>query len=353
MARIRTINKNKGEGQSKIKRRSFKKDENANQSKGRSFKKQDKSSPSKNSSFNKKEEASPKKGNFSKFTEKVVEKKRRSLKKIEKVKYNKEPRTRKQLYKNQNTELKTKRLAKDNDYKEVRLNKYIANAGICSRREADNLIHVGSIKVNGKVVTEMGFKVKSTDVVQYEDQTLGHEKKVYLLLNKPKDYITTAEDPEGRKTVYDIIGKACRERIYAVGRLDRATTGVLLFTNDGDLTKKLTHPKYGAKKLYHVSLDKKLQHSDMKKISEGIELEDGIAAADAISYAGENMDKKEVGLEIHSGKNRIIRRIFEALGYKVMKLDRVSFAGLTKKNLPRGKWRFLTEKEISYLQMLK
>lgn len=243
--------------------------------------------------------------------------------------------------------------SKSNDSEGTRLNKYIANAGICSRREADELIKAGAVSVNGKIITEMGYKISPTDIINYGGQTLRREKMVYVLLNKPKDYITTADDPEGRKTVLHLVRDACRERIYPVGRLDRATSGVLLFTNDGDLTKKLTHPKHGVKKIYHVGLDKPLAKSDFQKIEEGIELEDGFIKADEVSYVGEGNDKKEIGIVIHSGKNRIIRRIFEHLGYDVKKLDRVVFAGLTKKDLPRGRWRFLTEQEVSILKMMK
>jgi 23S rRNA pseudouridine2605 synthase len=233
---------------------------------------------------------------------------------------------------------------------ETRLNKYIAHAGICSRREADKLIEAGMVSVNGKVVTELGTKVTPEDDVRYNGERLGNERKVYLLLNKPKDYVTTLDDPHAKKTVMELISKAGKERIYPVGRLDKNTTGVLLFTNDGDLTKKLTHPSFNKKKIYQVFLDKNLIHSDMQKIAEGVKLDDGIAQVDAIAYTSAD-SKKEVGLEIHSGKNRIVRRIFEHLGYKVTKLDRVYFAGLTKKNLPRGRWRFLTEKEVKMLKM--
>ncbi|MGZ3862678.1 MAG: pseudouridine synthase [Bacteroidia bacterium] len=232
----------------------------------------------------------------------------------------------------------------------TRLNKFIANAGICSRREADDLIKSGCVTVNGKVITELGFKVREGDVVNYSGENLKTEKHVYLLLNKPKDYITTAEDERGRRTVMELLEGACKERIYPVGRLDRNTTGLLLFTNDGELTKKLTHPKHEVKKLYHVELDKNLKQTDLLKIREGLELEDGFIKPDEISYAGET--KRELGIEIHSGKNRIVRRIFEHLGYEVTKLDRVMFAGLTKKNLPKGRWRMLEPKEVSFLKMV-
>lgn len=233
----------------------------------------------------------------------------------------------------------------------IRLNKYISNAGICSRREADDLIKSGAVKVNGKVVTEMGFRISLEDKVQYGEQTLSKELKRYLLLNKPKDYITTANDPDGRKTVMELIVKACKERLYPVGRLDRATTGLLLFTNDGELARKLTHPSHEIKKVYHVTLSKNLKAVDLKRIMEGLELEDGIAEVDSIDWVGDGKTKNEVGIELHSGKNRIVRRIFEHLGYEVVKLDRTFFAGLTKKDLPRGNYRFLSEKELVMLKM--
>jgi 23S rRNA pseudouridine2605 synthase len=234
----------------------------------------------------------------------------------------------------------------------MRLNKYIANAGICSRREADKLIETGVISVNGKIVTELGFKVSPTDEINFGGQVLRKEKAVYILLNKPKDYITTLDDPEGRKTVLELIKNATRERVYPVGRLDRNTTGLLLLTNDGDLTKKLTHPRYGVKKIYQVSLDKALTKTDMQKIADGMELEDGPIKADDISYVGDGKDKNEIGIQLHSGRNRIVRRVFEHLGYDVVKLDRVYFAGLTKKDLPRGRWRLLTALEVSMLKMV-
>lgn len=232
----------------------------------------------------------------------------------------------------------------------VRLNKYLANAGICSRREADEFIQAGVVSVNGQVVTELGTKVLRTDDIRFHDQKVSMEKKVYVLLNKPKDCVTTSDDPQQRKTVMDLVKNACPERIYPVGRLDRNTTGVLLLTNDGDLASKLTHPKFLKKKIYHVFLDKKVTAHDMQQIATGITLEDGEVHADAIEYASAT-DKSQVGIEIHSGKNRIVRRIFESLGYRVVKLDRVLFAGLTKKNLRRGDWRFLTEKEVDMLRM--
>ena len=232
----------------------------------------------------------------------------------------------------------------------LRLNKFLANAGVCSRREADEFIQSGLVTVNGQVVTELGTKILRTDEVKFHDAVVSLEKKVYVLLNKPKDYVTTSDDPQQRKTVMDLVKDVCPERIYPVGRLDRNTTGVLLLTNDGDLASKLTHPKFLKKKVYHVHLDKNLTAHDMQQISEGITLEDGEIKADAVAYADER-DKSQVGIEIHSGKNRIVRRIFESLGYRVTKLDRVQFAGLTKKNLRRGDWRFLTEKEVDMLRM--
>lgn len=249
-------------------------------------------------------------------------------------------------------------MKKQIEYKEVnydpeepiRLNKFLANAGVCSRREADEFIQAGVVSVNGVVVTELGTKVKRSDEIKFHEQPVNIEKKVYVLLNKPKDYVTTSDDPQARKTVMDLVKNACRERIYPVGRLDRNTTGVLLLTNDGDLASKLTHPKYLKKKVYHVYCDKNVTARDLDQIAAGITLEDGEIHADAISYASET-DKSQVGIEIHSGKNRIVRRIFESLGYRVIKLDRVLFAGLTKKNLRRGDWRFLTEQEVNMLRM--
>ncbi len=232
----------------------------------------------------------------------------------------------------------------------MRLNKFLANAGICSRREADEFIAAGVVKVNGEVVTELGTKIKPTDEVRFHEDTVSIEKKVYVLLNKPKGYVTTVDDPQDRKTVMDLVKGACRERIYPVGRLDRNTTGVLLLTNDGELAAKLTHPQYRKKKIYHVHLDRNVTAADMRQIADGIRLDDGEIHADAVEYASET-DKKQVGIEIHSGRNRIVRRIFEHLGYKVLKLDRVYFAGLTKKLVKRGDWRFLTEKEVNMLRM--
>ena len=232
----------------------------------------------------------------------------------------------------------------------IRLNKFLANAGICSRREADEFITAGVVSVNGVVVTELGTKVKRTDEIKFHDQPVNIERKVYVLLNKPKDCVTTSDDPQERKTVMDFVKGACKERIYPVGRLDRNTTGVLLLTNDGDLASKLTHPKYLKKKIYHVYCDKNVTKADLDQIVSGITLDDGEIHADAVSYASET-DKSQVGIEIHSGKNRIVRRIFEALGYRVIKLDRVYFAGLTKKGLRRGDWRYLTEQEVNMLRM--
>lgn len=231
----------------------------------------------------------------------------------------------------------------------VRLNKYIAASGVCSRREADEIIRRGLIFVNGKQVTDLGTRVNAGDEVRYKSKKLNAEKKVYILLNKPKDFVTTVEDPHADRTVIDLIGDACSERVYPVGRLDKSTTGVLLLTNDGDLAGKLTHPKYKRKKIYHVFLDRIVSKNDLFKLTEGIELDGETVAADAVSYA-DIEDKTQLGIELHSGQNRVVRRLFEKLGYRVRKLDRVYFAGLTKKNLPRGKWRFLTEKEVIMLK---
>lgn len=232
----------------------------------------------------------------------------------------------------------------------VRLNKYLADAGICSRREADKLIESGVVQINGKIVTKLGTRVGPEDKVQYGGESLRREKPRYILLNKPKGYITTSDDPQNRKTVMMLVEKACKERIYPVGRLDRNTLGLLLFTNDGIMAKKLTHPKHSAKKIYHIFLDKPLTKNDMVELANGIELEDGFVQPDKIAWVEEANDKKQVGLELHSGKNRIVRRMFEHQGYNVIKLDRVFFAGLTKKDLPRGKWRHLTEKELGLLK---
>jgi 23S rRNA pseudouridine2605 synthase len=234
--------------------------------------------------------------------------------------------------------------------KPVRLNKFLANAGICSRREADEFIQAGVITVNGEIITEMGVKVMHSDKVMFHNQLVRSERKVYILLNKPKDTVTTVEDTHERRTVLDLVRNACSERIYPVGRLDRNTTGVLLLTNDGDLASRLTHPKYDKKKIYHVSLDKPLEIPDFESILAGVELDDEKIAADSLEFVKDD-DLKQVGIEIHSGQNRVVRRIFEKLGYKVVRLDRVFFAGLTKKNIPRGKYRFLSEKEVNMLKM--
>ena len=233
----------------------------------------------------------------------------------------------------------------------IRLNKFIANAGICSRREADTFIAAGSVMVNGKVITEMGFQVKPTDEVKFDGKRLVREKKEYVLLNKPKNFITTTKDEKGRRTVMDLVGNASKNRLYPVGRLDRNTTGLLLFTNDGDMAKTLTHPKHGVRKVYHVHLDKNLRKEDLIQIQKGLNLEDGPIEVDQVSYIPDS-PKREVGIEIHSGRNRIVRRIFEHLGYEVIRLDRVVFAGLTKKDLPRGHWRYLNQQEINTLKMI-
>lgn len=236
------------------------------------------------------------------------------------------------------------------DSGEMRLNRFIAHSGICSRRQADEFIKAGLVSINGQIVSDMGIKVKPDDIVKYNGETIRSEKKVYILLNKPKNYVTTLDDEENRKTVMELINDACPERVYPVGRLDRNTTGVMLLTNDGELTGKLTHPRYNKKKIYHVFLDKNLKKEDLQSITEGVTLEDGPITPDSISYV-DSAKKSEIGVEIHSGRNRIVRRLFEYFGYKVIRLDRVYFAGLTKKNLARGKWRFLTEKEIYTLKM--
>lgn len=236
---------------------------------------------------------------------------------------------------------------------EVRLNKYLSNAGVCSRREADVLIQTGVVTVNGEIVTELGYKIKKGDKVQYDGETINAETKRYVLLNKPKGFITTMDDPLGRKTVMGLVINACKERIYPVGRLDRDTTGLLLFTNDGDMAKKLTHPRYEATKIYHVETDKPVQAEHLELLMRGIELEDGRIQADKAEYVKDGKSAREVGIEIHSGKNRIVRRMFEKLGYEVVKLDRVQFASLTKKDLPRGYYRHLTEREVNFLKMTK
>lgn len=243
----------------------------------------------------------------------------------------------------------SKPFSKNND-DTMRLNRYLANAGVCSRRQADDYILAGVVTINGKVVTELGTKVLPGDIVKFNNESIKQERKVYILLNKPKDYITTAEDDRGRKTVLELIRGACRERVMPVGRLDRNTTGILLLTNDGEMAAKLIHPRSNKKKIYHVFLDKNIKIDDMKAIATGIELDDGFIKADDISYA-DPVDKTQIGIEIHSGRNHLVRRIFEHFGYKVVKLDRVYFAGLTKKALPRGRWRFLTPDEVSMIKM--
>ena len=247
---------------------------------------------------------------------------------------------------------KIKETPKSDSSSGIRLNKYIANSGICSRREADTYIEHGSVEVNGKLVTEMGYKVQPDDVVRFDGTSITPEQKRYILLNKPKNYITTMDDDRGRKTVMELISNASKERIYPVGRLDRNTTGLLLFTNDGDLAKKLTHPKHNVRKLYHASLDRKLELRDLEKLRGEVIIEGRKVFIDAISYV-DGEPKSEIGIEIHSGRNRIVRKIFEHVGYKVNKLDRVIFAELTKKNLPRGRWRELTNLEVTNLQIMK
>lgn len=269
------------------------------------------------------------------------------------LKYGKRPGTENREDKNKSFVQKRRltKIDKDIHKDTIRLNKYIANSGICSRREADELITQGLVEVNGKVVTEMGYQVQKTDKVVFDGQNITPEKPVYVLLNKPKGYISTTKDDKARKTVMDLVANASPYRLFPVGRLDRSTTGVILLTNDGHMTKKLTHPSFDAKKIYHVTLDKKLTHEDMKLIAEGIRLDEGVAVVDQISFI-EGKPKNEVGIEIHIGWNRVIRRIFQRLGYEVEALDRVMFAGLTKKNIKRGHWRILTELEVNNLKML-
>ncbi|MGI6341387.1 MAG: pseudouridine synthase [Bacteroidales bacterium] len=259
----------------------------------------------------------------------------------------------KQYNKRKTNSTKTKTATTNTVPETIRLNKYIANSGVASRREADQLILAGEVKVNGVVVTELGTKILPTDTVQYCGETLKRETFRYVLLNKPKGYITTTDDPQERKTVMLLVDKACKERIYPVGRLDRNTTGLLLFTNDGDLAKKLTHPKHNIRKIYSATLDKNLDYNDLMAIKKGLKLEDGFIKVDDIAYSENSTSKRDVSIVIHSGKNRIIRRIFEHLGYQVVKLDRVSFAGLTKKDLPRGKYRHLSDTEVNYLKLIK
>lgn len=264
-----------------------------------------------------------------------------------KKKYSKRPKSDKNIVKND-----SRKIIHPQKSELIRLNKYIASAGICSRREADVLIEKGLVRVNGKIVKELGTKISPDDIVQYDNQTLKSEKKYYVLLNKPKGYLTTTDDPFDRETVMFLVKNACKERIYPVGRLDKNTTGLLLLTNDGDMAKKLTHPKHKVDKVYHVNLDKNFTKADLVKVADGITLDDGFIQVDKIAYVKGAESKKEIGVEIHSGRNRIIRRIFESLGYRVLKLDRVVFAGITKKDVPRGKWRHLTDKEISFLKMI-
>ena len=269
------------------------------------------------------------------------------------LKYGKRPGTENREDKNKSFVQKRRltKIDKDIHKDTIRLNKYIANSGICSRREADDLITQGLVEVNGKVVNEMGYQVQKTDKVVFDGQNITPEKPVYVLLNKPKGYISTTKDDKARKTVMDLVANASPYRLFPVGRLDRSTTGVILLTNDGHMTKKLTHPSFDAKKIYHVTLDKKLTHEDMKLIAEGIRLDEGVAVVDQISFI-EGKPKNEIGIEIHIGWNRVIRRIFQRLGYEVEALDRVMFAGLTKKNIKRGHWRILTELEVNNLKML-
>lgn len=259
----------------------------------------------------------------------------------------------KKKYPRTNAPIKRKPQSKQpSDPSLIRLNKYVANAGVCSRRDADVYIAAGNVTVNGKPIIEMGYKVKLTDEVRFDGRLLNPEKKEYILLNKPKNFITTTRDEKGRRTVMELISNASKARLVPVGRLDRNTTGLLLFTNDGDLAKKLTHPRYGVRKIYHVELNKNLKVDDLHKIQEGLSLDDGEVKVDEVSYIN-NAPKREVGIEIHSGKNRIVRRIFEHLGYDVVKLDRVIFASLTKKDLPRGHWRPLTSQEVINLGMIQ
>lgn len=281
------------------------------------------------------------------------DRKRNELKKKALLKDGKAPFKKKSTFKGKdNPPVKKKPAPPKAKSEDIRLNRYLATAGICSRREADDLIKAGVVKVNGEIIVEMGFKVKPGDVVNYGGQTLKQARHVYVLLNKPKDFITTRSDPQDRRTVMNLVAKATKEMTYPVGRLDRMTTGLLLFTNDGDLTRKLTHPSSQIEKIYHVFTDKAVKFDHLKQLEEGIELEDGMIKADKVKYVGNGEDKKQVGIELHSGRNRIVRRMFEHFGYKVVKLDRVVFAGLTKKDLPRGKYRLLTELEIGKLKSL-
>jgi 23S rRNA pseudouridine2605 synthase len=328
----------------------YSKKETDYQGKGKVILKKETDYPKKERDFSKTESAYPKKG-------KVISRKETDYPKTERE----SPRTESAYPKKGRAVFKpgtdkprsaVRRRKGDEDPDSMRLNKYIANSGICSRREADRMIEAGVVSVNGVVVTELGTKVSLTDKVKYADEVINREKPRYLLLNKPKGFITTVDDPENRKTVMALVANACRERIYPVGRLDRNTTGLLLFTNDGNIAKKLTHPRYGIKKIYHIEIDKNLTRADFDKISEGFKLEDDFIQVDAIEYIDDGKDKKQIGIELHSGKNRIVRRIFEHFEYQVLKLDRVYYAGLTKKNLPRGTWRFLSEQEINMLKMI-
>jgi 23S rRNA pseudouridine2605 synthase len=261
----------------------------------------------------------------------------------------KDLKSRKPAVKSSGTFSKPLSKGKKTEAEKIRLNRFIANSGVCSRRDADDHIKNGLVSVNGRIVTDMGTKVTYDDDVRFRNKRLSAEKKVYILMNKPKDYVTTVEDPHAEHTVLELLGEDCPERVYPVGRLDKATTGVLLLTNDGDLAGKLTHPRYKRKKIYHVFLDNAVTKNDLFKLTEGIEIDGINVVADAVSYADPD-DKSQIGIELHSGQNRVIRRMFESLGYKVKKLDRVYFAGLTKKNVQRGKWRFLTDKEVSMLK---
>lgn len=292
-------------------------------------------------------------------TKKVGEKKKETAKKSNDFKFKsiigKEPSTPKKNNEKGKKYIDNKKRAKTGDpmpnvnATDIRLNKYLSNAGICSRREADVLIQTGVVSVNDEIILELGYKVKPGDRVRYDGETINAETKRYVLLNKPKDFITTMDDPWGRKTVMSLVAKACKERVYPVGRLDRETTGLLLFTNDGDMSKKLTHPRHKCSKIYHVELNKPVKLEDVNRLLAGLELEDGKIVFDKAEYVKDN--PREIGVELHSGKNRIVRRSFESMGYDVVKLDRVQFAGLTKKDLPRGHYRHLTEKEVAFLKM--
>ncbi|MBR1626342.1 MAG: rRNA pseudouridine synthase [Bacteroidales bacterium] len=344
-------------------KKSFGKNDDSYENRGKSRKEDGKKFSSRGNRFEKTEKSFAKGGKSGKrFEDFKKERPVRRKRAFEEYKQENDPKKRPRVKYDENGERifserknqAPKQIQPQRDEKAVRLNKYIANAGICSRREADVLITTGVITVNNEVVTTLGYKVQPGDVVKYNGRTLRNEKKIYILLNKPKGYITTSDDPQQRKTVMELIDGACRERVYPVGRLDRMTTGLLLLTNDGELTKKLTHPSYGATKVYNAELDRPLLKEDMTKLLEGVELEDGEMRVDDVNWINEvPLDKKKVGVSIHSGKNRIIRRLFEALGYEVKKLDRVYFAGLTKKNLLRGQYRFLEDKEIGFLYMQK